>query len=65
MKHKHPYQCEICNKIVTPSQMYCYWDEERGLKAAHVCRLCMIAHIEKYYGIGDHTNQNWSFRSPG
>ena len=46
----HPHQCQLCNELFPPHEIYCYWDEARGLNAALVCPLCLVEHIEKYYG---------------
>lgn len=41
-------KCWICNK--TNLDLYSYTDIERGIKNIEICYLCLLEHVEKYFG---------------
>lgn len=41
--------CAICGQSLEERYCCTYWDEERGISGATICKTCYAKHILKYY----------------
>jgi hypothetical protein len=41
--------CQICNKDVSPGEIYCYTDWEHNLVNVEICELCLEIHLKEYW----------------
>ena len=43
------FVCSMCGKSFEERHLCVYWDEERGIYAATICKICFAGHILEYY----------------